>query len=97
MKKPVLFVLAFTMCAAAAAQTIWYDGFQMGLSGKVLPTENPYHRAGAAVQKAGGEDKPITMVANMDGKEHERLIYLPTYSELKVLKILKKYGIRVAR
>ena len=88
MKKPVLFVLAFTMCAAAAAQTIWYDGFQMGLSGKVLPTENPYHRAGAAVQKAGGEDKPITMVA---------LIYLPMYSELKVLKILKKYGIRVAR
>ena len=75
MKKPALFVLAFTMCAAAAAQTIWYDGFQMGLSGKVLPTENPYHRAGAAVQKAGGEDKPITMVANMDGKEHERLIY----------------------
>ena len=51
MKKPALFVLAFTMCAAAAAQTIWYDGFQMGLSGKVLPTENPYHRAGAAVQR----------------------------------------------
>lgn len=58
----------------------------MGLSGKVLPTENPYHRAGAAVQKAGGEDKPITMVANMDGKEHECLIYLPMYSELRRLK-----------
>lgn len=155
MKKLVLFVLVCMLCGAAAAQTTWYDGFQMGLSGKVLPTENPYHRAdtsaygfegqernlvmcsgglalhfktnsksikilpeygyvyngrttnllsvlgfdmyireggkwlwaGAAVQKADTEDKPVTLVANMNGKEHECLIYLPMYSELRRLKV----------
>jgi len=155
MRKIVLFVLACTLCGAAAAQTTWYEGYQMGLGGKVLPTENPYHRAdtsvygfaghernlvmcsggltlhfktnsksikimpeygyvyggrttnllsvlgfdlyikdgkkwlwaGAAVQKANREDKPVTIVDNMDGKEHECLIYLPMYSELRRLKI----------
>ncbi len=155
MKKLFFFVLACTLCLAAAAQTTWYEGFDTGLSGKVLPTKNPYHRAdtsayafeghernlvmcsggltlhfrtnsksikimpeygyvyggrttnllsvlgfdmyireggkwlwaGAAVQGAGKEDKPVTIVSNMDGTEHECLIYLPMYSELRSLKV----------
>ena len=33
------------------------------------------------------ESKPITIIKNMDGTEHECLLYLPLYSEVKGLKI----------
>lgn len=154
--KRLFFILAASLvCCLSAAQTRWYEGYEMGLGGKVLPTENPYHRAdtsrysfvnnernlvrcsagltlhfktnsrkiqlmpeygfiyqgrttnqlaimgfdmyirqagkwewaGAAVPKAGQEDKPVSIVSSMDGTEHECLIYLPMYAELRSLKV----------
>ncbi|MCR5409212.1 MAG: SGNH/GDSL hydrolase family protein [Bacteroidales bacterium] len=155
MKKLLLSVLSLGLCLAVSAQTTWYDAYEMGLGGKVLQTENPYHRAdtsryafvgqernlvlssggltlhfktnsknirlipeygyiypgrttnqlavmgfdmyirqgkgwlwaGAAVHRPGREDRPLNIVANMDGTEHECLIYLPMYCELRSLKM----------
>lgn len=155
MKRILFYLAASLICCLSAAQTHWYDGYEMGLGGKLLPTENPYHRidtsrytfvnnelnlvrcsagltlhfktnskkiqlmpefgfiyqgrttnqlsirgfdlyirqdgkwewAGAAVQKAGREDKPVSIVSAMDGTEHECLIYLPMYAELRSLKV----------
>ena len=155
MKKTFFLLLALCLGLAASAQTKWYEGYEMGLGGKILPTRNPYHRidtldyafvgheknlvicsggltlhfktnsrnirldpeygyiypgrttnqlavmgfdiyirqgkdwlwAGAAVQKPGREDRPVSIVSDMDGTEHECLIYLPMYSELRSLKV----------
>ena len=155
MKKILFSLLALFLGLAASAQTKWYEGYEMGLGGKILQTTNPYHRidtvgyafvgheknlvicsggltlhfktnsrnirldpeygyiypgrttnqlavmgfdiyiregkkwlwAGAAVQKPGREDRPVTIVSDMDGTEHECLIYLPMYSELRSLKV----------
>ncbi len=155
------FVLLFFICGILSAQTLqsqsltWYEGTEAGLIGKLLPTENPYHRAdtsryafeghernlvrcsaglalrfntnstsiylapeygymykgistsflasrgfdlyikqngkwlwaAAAGPSVGREDKPFNLIATMDGSEHECLLYLPMYSELRGLKI----------
>lgn len=143
------------LCHLAAAQTTWYDGSQMGLGGKMIPTQNIYHRidtsryafegqecnlvmcsagltlhfktnsksirlhpqygyiypgrntnpisvlgfdlyikqngkwlwASSAVPGAGKEDKHFRLITDMDGNEHECLIYLPMYSEIRSLKV----------
>ena len=150
-----LSLLLLFVCTLAGAQTRWYQGYDMGLGGKVLSTENPYHRAdtsryafvgaernlvmcsagltlhfktdsksikmvpdygyvyngrttnmlsykgfdlyirqngkwlwaAAACPAAGKEDQGVTLIENMDGSEHECLIYLPMYSELKSLQV----------
>lgn len=150
-----LSLLLLFVCTLAGAQTRWYQGYDMGLGGKVLSTENPYHRAdtsryafvgaernlvmcsagltlhfktdsksikmvpdygyvyngrttnmlsykgfdlyirqngkwlwaAAACPAAGKEDQGVTLIENMDGSEHECLIYLPMYSELRSLQV----------
>lgn len=44
MKRILFYLAASLICCLSAAQTHWYDGYEMGLGGKLLPTENPYHR-----------------------------------------------------
>lgn len=155
MKKVLFLLLGACLCLLSSAQTKWYEGYEAGLGGKLLPTENPYHRidtskyafvgheknlvmcsggltlhfktnsrnvrllpefgfmytgrttnqlavmgfdmyirkgndwlwAGAAVTRPGKEDQPVNIVSDMDGTEHECLIYLPMYSELRSLKV----------
>ena len=155
MRRIYLLVLLLLACAIAGAQTKWYPGYEMGLGGKVLQTENPYHRAdtsryqfvgnvrnlvrcspgltlhfktnsksillhpeygfiytgrttnvlsilgfdmyirkdgkwlwaAAAVPKMGKEGQPFTLISDMDGTEHECLIYFPMYSEIRSLQV----------
>lgn len=157
-------LLLFLVSALAGAQTRWYPGYEMGLSGKLLSTENPYHRAdtsryafvgaernlvmcsagltlhfktnskfiklqagygyiyggrttnqlsvmgfdlyirqdgrwlwaSAAVPSKGKEDQAFTLLADMDGSEHECLLYLPMYSELRSLQVGLEEGATLA-
>lgn len=148
-------ILLLFACTLAGAQTRWYPAHELGLGGKVLSTENPYHRAdtsryvfvgnvknlvrcsagltlhfktnskrivlqpeygfiytgrttnqlsimgfdmyirqggkwlwaSAAVPRQGKEDMPVTLISDMDGTEHECLVYLPIYAELRSLQV----------
>ena len=43
--------------------------------------------AAAGVNRAQNLDKPLTLITNMDGNDHECLLYFPTYSEVRSVKI----------
>lgn len=136
---------------ALFAQIRWYDGTELSLEGKILPTQNPYHRADTSKYAFVGHERTLmlcsaglrlhfktnsksikmkpeygyiyggttttalsykgfdlyikdgdkwlwaaaatsskpefNLITNMDGSEHECLLYLPMYSELLSLKV----------
>ena len=43
--------------------------------------------AAAGVNRLHNLDKPLTLITNMDGNDHECLLYFPTYSEVRSVKI----------
>ena len=43
--------------------------------------------ASSGVNSAKNLDKPLNLIINMDGQEHTCLLYFPTYSEIKSVKI----------
>ena len=43
--------------------------------------------AASGVNRANDLSKPLSLINNMDGKEHTCLLYFPTYSEVKSIKI----------
>ncbi len=159
--KRILFVFLVLTGPFLSAQTRWYEGFELGLEGKILPTENPYHRADTSRYDFVGQErnlvmcsaglrlhfitdsksirlkpeygytynglttnvlshkgfdlyikkdgkwlwasaavpsarKPeVTLISAMDGSEHECLLYLPMYSELRSLQVGLDEGAKV--
>lgn len=49
--------------------------------------DGKWHWAGSGVSPRKDMGRPITIVDKMDGSEHECLLYFPTYTEVKSIKI----------
>ncbi len=83
MKRFIFFLLVLAG-PLMSAQTRWYEGYELGLEGKILPTANPYHRADTSKYAFVGHERNLVMCSAG--------LWLHFITDSKSIKLKPEYG-----